>query len=346
MNRSVVYALAAAVLFGASTPFAKLLVGEVPPILLGGLLYLGSGVGLSITRLIRDSAWNPPGLLPSEWPWLIGSIVFGGILAPVLLMLGLSHASGSAASLLLNLEAVFTALIAWIVFREHADRRVILGMLAIVAGGIVLSWPSGDLSSANWLGPVAITVACLCWAIDNNLTRKVSAADSLFIAASKGLFAGMANCMIALSLGVTAPHADILLTTLSIGFVGYGISLTLFVLALRGLGAARTGAYFSTAPFIGSVVALALLNEVTSPAFWIASGLMGLGVLLHISERHLHEHTHTAIEHNHRHVHDQHHQHAHDFKWDSSEPHMHMHLHAHITHKHPHFPDIHHRHDH
>lgn len=346
MNRSIIYTLAAAVLFGASTPFAKLLVSEVPPILLGGLLYLGSGVGLTITRLIRDFAWNSPGLLPSEWPWLIGSIVFGGILAPVLLMLGLSHSSGSAASLLLNLEAVFTALIAWIVFREHVDRRVMLGMLSIVAGGVVLSWPSDDLSSTNWLGPVAITVACLCWAIDNNLTRKVSVADSLFIAASKGLIAGMTNGIIAVSLGVTVPHADILLSTLAIGFVGYGISLTLFVLALRGLGAARTGAYFSTAPFIGAVVALALLNESSSPTFWLASALMGLGVLLHLSERHLHEHTHTAIEHSHRHVHDEHHQHSHDFKWDSSKPHVHMHRHAQFTHEHAHFPDIHHRHGH
>jgi drug/metabolite transporter (DMT)-like permease len=346
MNPSVIYALMAAILFGASTPFAKLLVGEVSPILLAGLLYLGSGIGLSLTRLIRDLGWKPSGLMPPEWPWLIGGIVFGGVLAPVLLLIGLTVTSGSIASLLLNLEAVLTALIAWIVFRENADRRVVLGMVAIVAGGIVLSWPSGEVSSSNWLGPMAIAAACFCWAIDNNLTRKVSAADALFIAAGKGLIAGTVNCGLALSLDATAPSTIILLKTLSLGLVGYGISLTLFVLALRGLGTARTGAYFSTAPFIGAAVALVLLNEATSPAFWLASGLMGLGVLLHLTEHHLHEHTHLALEHSHRHVHDVHHQHSHDVDWDSGKPHAHFHQHTEISHKHPHYPDIHHRHDH
>lgn len=346
MNASVIYALMAAILFGASTPFAKLLVGEVSPILLAGLLYLGSGIGLSITRLARDLGWKPSGLMPSEWPWLIGGIAFGGVLGPVLLLVGLTVTSGSIASLLLNLEAVLTALIAWIVFRENADRRVVLGMIAIVAGGIVVSWPPGEVSSSNWLGPVAIAAACFCWAIDNNLTRRVSAADALFVAASKGMIAGTVNCALALSLDATVPTSVILLKTLSLGLVGYGISLTLFVLALRGLGTARTGAYFSTAPFIGAAVALILLNEATSPAFWLASGLMGLGVLLHLTEHHLHEHTHLEMEHAHRHSHDEHHLHTHDFEWDSRKPHIHFHRHANIIHKHTHYPDIHHRHDH
>ncbi|MGZ0076341.1 DMT family transporter [Methylomonas sp. EFPC3] len=346
MNRNIVYALMAAILFGASTPFAKLLVGEVSPILLGGLLYLGSGIGLSIIRLIRDWSWKPSGLMPSEWPWLVGGILFGGVLGPVLLLLGLTVTSGSIASLLLNLEAVLTALIAWIVFRENADRRVVLGMIAIVAGGIVLSWPFGEDSSSNWLGAVAISAACFCWAIDNNLTRKVSATDALFVASSKGMIAGTVNTLFALSLGATAPNIVMLMKALSLGLAGYGMSLTLFVLALRGLGTARTGAYFSTAPFIGAAVALVALNEATSPAFWLASGLMGLGVLLHLTEHHLHEHTHLEITHAHRHVHDVHHQHAHDFEWDSNKPHVHFHRHAEITHKHPHYPDIHHRHDH
>ena len=179
MNRSVLFALLAAALFGASTPFAKLLVGEISPLLLGGLLYLGSGVGLSVTRVIRDRGWKPSGLARQEWPWLLGAILFGGVLGPVALLFGLTYTSGSTASLLLNLEAVLTALIAWIAFRENADRRVVLGMVAIVAGGVVLSWPTGEASASNWLGTLAIAAACLCWAIDNNLTRKVSASDAL-----------------------------------------------------------------------------------------------------------------------------------------------------------------------
>lgn len=346
MHRSVLYALLAAALFGASTPFAKLLVGELSPVLLAGLLYLGSGIGLTLVRLVRDRGWKPAGLVPAEWPWLLGAILFGGILGPLALLFGLTSTSGSAASLLLNLEAVLTAVIAWVVFRENADRRIVLGMLAIVAGGVVLSWPSGDGGASGWMGPVAIVGACLCWAIDNNLTRKVSASDALFIASSKGMIAGAVNTSLGLSLGATVPDAAIVLATGAVGLLGYGISLVMFVLALRGLGTARTGAYFSTAPFIGAAVALVLLGESTYPAFWLAAGLMGFGVWLHLTEHHEHEHTHEPIEHSHRHTHDEHHQHVHDFEWNSTESHEHLHRHAAVIHKHPHFPDIHHRHAH
>ncbi|MBD5801772.1 EamA-like transporter family protein [Azoarcus sp. Aa7] len=346
MHRSVLFALLAAALFGASTPFAKLLIGELSPILLGGLLYLGSGIGLALLRLVRDRGWTPSGLATAEWPWLLGAIFFGGVLGPVALLFGLRYTSGSTASLLLNLEAVLTAVIAWVVFKENADRRIVLGMLAIVAGGVVLSWPTGDSGATNWVGPLAVAAACLCWAIDNNLTRRVSASDALFIAGSKGAIAGTVNCLLALSLGATLPAWDTTLATMAVGLFGYGISLVMFVLALRGLGTARTGAYFSTAPFIGAAVALLLLGEATSPAFWLASALMGWGVWLHLTERHEHEHTHEVLEHSHPHVHDEHHRHAHDFDWDGSEPHEHRHRHAVLTHKHPHFPDIHHRHAH
>jgi drug/metabolite transporter (DMT)-like permease len=344
INRYVFFALTAAVLFGASTPFAKLLVGGIPPLLLGGLLYLGSGVGLGVIRLIRDRGWRPSGLLRSEWLWFLTAIFFGGVLGPVFLLFGLLTISGSTASLLLNLEAVMTALIAWVVFRESTDRRVAAGMLAIVAGGVILSWPSGDGERTDWLGSVAVAAACCCWAIDNNLTRKVSAADALFIAGGKGLIAGIVNCSLALLLGLGLPSMQNLLAAAAVGLFGYGFSLALFVLALRGLGAARTGAYFSTAPFIGAGVALALLDEPATPRFWLTAALMGLGVALHLSERHEHEHTHTALEHRHRHIHDEHHQHEHDFAWDGREPHDHVHRHAVITHKHPHYPDIHHQH--
>ncbi len=189
-NIYVIHALLAAALFGASTPFAKLLVGAMSPWLLAGLLYLGSGLGLAAVRLVRDRGWTPSGLTKGEWPWLLGAIFFGGVVGPLALMFGLTRTSGSTASLLLNLEAVLTAVIAWVVFKENADRRIVLGMLAIVAGGAVLSWSGGDAGTNDWLGPLAIVVACLCWAIDNNLTRRVSASDALFVAGAKGAVAG------------------------------------------------------------------------------------------------------------------------------------------------------------
>lgn len=346
MNRSVIHALLAAALFGASTPFAKLLVGELPPILLAGLLYLGSGIGLTLVRLIRDGGWKPAGLARSEWPWLLGAILFGGVLGPVALLFGLMTTSGSTSSLLLNLEAVLTAVIAWVVFKENAGRRIVLGMVVIVAGGVVLSWPTAETGGSSWIGPFAVAVACLCWAIDNNLTRKVSASDAFFIASTKGLIAGAVNTLIAVSLGATLPGTGIMLATMTVGLLGYGISLILFVLALRGLGTARTGAYFSTAPFIGAMVALALLGESTTLPFWLATGLMGWGVWLHLTEHHEHGHKHEPMEHSHRHIHDQHHQHLHDFQWDNDKPHDHRHRHVAVAHKHPHYPDIHHRHAH
>lgn len=345
-NIYVIHALLAAALFGASTPFAKLLVGEMSPWLLAGLLYLGSGLGLAAARLIRDRGWTPSGLAEGEWRWLLGAIFFGGVLGPLALMFGLTRTSGSTASLLLNLEAVLTAVIAWVVFRENADRRIVLGMLAIVAGGVVLSWSGGGGSANDWIGPLAIAAGCLCWAIDNNLTRRVSASDALFIAATKGAVAGTVNVGLAFALGASLPDGTVLLGTMVVGLFGYGISLVLFVLALRGLGTARTGAYFSTAPFIGAAVSLVLLGESTSIAFWIAAALMGWGVWLHLTEHHEHEHTHQPMEHGHRHAHDEHHHHEHDFAWNSDEPHEHWHRHEGLVHKHPHFPDIHHRHIH
>jgi drug/metabolite transporter (DMT)-like permease len=347
MNRSVFHALLAAALFGASTPFAKLLVGEVPPLLLAGLLYLGSGVGLVLARLIRDREWKASGLAWSEWPWLLGAIGLGGILGPLALMFGLTQTSGSAASLLLNLEAVLTALIAWCVFKENADRRIVAGMMGIVIGSVVLSWPDGETASSLSLrGPVCVVLACLCWAIDNNLTRKVSAADAWFIAAAKGSMAGCVNVPLALSLGAAVPSLPTMLGTMCVGVMGYGISLVMFVLALRGLGTARTGAYFSTAPFLGAAVSLVLLGETTTWVFWFATVLMAWGVWLHLTEHHEHEHLHEPVEHSHQHVHDIHHQHEHSCDAPVDEPHEHTHQHASIQHKHPHFPDIHHRHRH
>ncbi|MDH1101308.1 DMT family transporter [Pseudomonas mosselii] len=346
MNLSVLYALVAAALFGASTPLAKLLGVDTPPILLAGLLYLGSGVGLTLVRLVRDRGWQRPGLPAGEWPWLLGAIFFGGVLAPVALMFGLTRTAGATASLMLNLESVLTAVLAWVVFKENADRRIVIGMVAIVLGGIVLSWPQETTTAHDWIGPLAVAFACLCWAIDNNLTRKVSASDALFIAGSKGLAAGVVNGGLALAIGSQLPALGTLGAILLVGFLGYGVSLVLFVLALRGLGSARTGAYFSTAPFLGAAVAILMLGESMSVTFLLAAALMALGVWIHLMENHVHEHQHEPLDHNHRHTHDEHHQHEHDFEWDGTEPHSHPHVHAPIRHSHAHFPDVHHRHRH
>ncbi|MEE1888219.1 DMT family transporter [Pseudomonas carassii] len=346
MNLSVLYALVAAALFGASTPLAKLLGVDTPPILLAGLLYLGSGVGLTLVRLVRDRGWQRPGLPAGEWPWLLGAILFGGVLAPVALMFGLTRTAGATASLMLNLESVLTAVLAWVVFKENADRRIVIGMVAIVLGGIVLSWPQETATAHDWIGPLAVAFACLCWAIDNNLTRKVSASDALFIAGSKGLAAGVVNGGLALAIGSQLPALGTLGSIMLVGFLGYGVSLVLFVLALRGLGSARTGAYFSTAPFLGAAVAILMLGESVSVMFLLAAALMALGVWIHLMENHVHEHQHEALDHSHRHTHDEHHQHEHDFEWDCAEPHSHPHVHAPIRHSHAHFPDVHHRHRH
>lgn len=339
-------ALLAAVLFGISTPLAKVLVGTTSATLLAGLLYLGSGIGLTVVRLLRDRGWHSPEIPMREWPWLLGAVVFGGIAAPILLMHGLIGTSGTTASLLLNLEAVFTACIAWFVFHENADRRIVLGMVLIVAGGLALSIPSDATPLGSAWSAGLIVLACLCWGIDNNLTRKVSASDALFIAGTKGWIAGVVNIAIAFATGKSDATISSIPEAMLIGFFGYGASLVLFVIALRGLGSARTGAYFSTAPFLGAVVAIFLLGEPTSTLFWIAAAFMAAGVYLHLSEHHEHRHIHQRQTHAHRHRHDEHHQHDHDSKWDGSEPHSHEHTHEPLEHVHAHFPDIHHQHRH
>lgn len=342
-------ALLAALLFGASTPLAKLLVGDVAPVMLAGLLYAGSGAGLGAWMLLRRFA---PARVAAEaplrrrdLPWLAGAVLSGGVAGPVLLMIGLSATPASSASLLLNLESVLTALVAWVVFRENVDVRIFLGMMAIVAGGVLLSGTQAPAGGLPW-GSLAIAGACACWAIDNNLTRAISGGDPVQLAAIKGGVAGAINVAIAFALGSRLPPAGPLLAAGTIGLFGYGISLAAFVLALRYLGAARTGAYFSTAPFIGAALSLPLLHESPAPGFWIAGGLMALGVWLHLSERHQHEHAHEALEHEHMHEHDIHHQHAHDFDWDGRSPHSHPHRHEPMVHSHPHYPDLHHRHEH
>ena len=341
-------ALGAAVLFGLSAPAAKLLVGSVDPWLLAGLLYLGSGVGLGLWLFFRSllgrSGSEAP-LTDRDLPWLAGAIAFGGVIGPVLLTYGLAAGAAVQSSLLLNLEGVFTALLAWSVFREHFAARIGFGMASIAGGAMVLSWnPAGAV--ALDASALLVTGACLAWAIDNNLTRMVSGGDPLQIAALKGLAAGSLNVLLAATRSASWPTPTAVLGAGLVGFLGYGTSLVLFVLALRLLGTARTGAYFSTAPFVGALAGALALREPLTERIFLAAILMGVGVWLHLTERHAHEHEHEALEHTHAHVHDAHHQHPHAPGTPSGEPHSHPHVHAPLRHSHPHFPDLHHRHHH
>jgi drug/metabolite transporter (DMT)-like permease len=344
--RPVLAALAAALLFGAGTPLAKSLLGNTSPWMLAALLYLGSGTGLAIVRLLGDArSVRLPG---NELKWLVGAIVSGGVIGPVLLMLGLAAMPASSASLLLNAEAVFTAIIAWIVFRENVDARVFLGFVSIVAGAALVSWP-GSLEWGGWRPSLLVLGACLAWGIDNNLTRKVSLTDASWIAMVKGLAAGATNLVLAMALGASLPSIPVVAGAVIVGFASYGASLTLFVVALRGLGTARTGAYFSVAPFFGAIVAIAWLGDPLTLPLVAAGVLMAVGVALHLAERHEHKHAHEPMTHTHEHVHgegDEHHLHRHDPPVAPGTRHSHEHRHEPLVHTHPHYPDAHHRHQH
>ncbi|MBI2295809.1 MAG: DMT family transporter [Betaproteobacteria bacterium] len=349
-QRYALLALAAAALFGASTPLAKLLLGELPPLALAGLLYLGSGLGLLAVRLAtrsRRGADQPATEAPlaaGDYPWLAGAVIAGGVAAPILLLWGLSGTGASEASLLLNLESVVTMLIAALLFGEAVGRRVWGAAALMLAGATVLSWdPQAELKLS--LHAIAIVGACFCWALDNNFTRKISASDPVALAMIKGLAAGSFNLALAFALGLHLPGTAALAGALAVGFLGYGVSLVLFILALRHLGAARTAAHFSTAPFIGAAIAILVLQEPLTLSFGAALALMIAATWLVLTERHAHEHVHEYLAHSHRHVHDEHHRHEHRGD-EGPEPHAHWHEHPPMTHTHPHLPDLHHRHKH
>lgn len=343
-NVGVRAALLAAVLFGAGTPLAKLLLdADVGPWMLAGLLYLGSGLGLATYRLIRRPARVR---LPRHEVWpLAGAIFAGGVVGPVLLMFGLASMPASGASLLLNAEGVATALLAWFLFRENVDKRVAMGMAAIVAGAVVLSWP-GQADFAGVLPTLAILGACVAWGLDNNLTRKVALNDATWLAMVKGLIAGTVNLGLAFVLGATLPSPLNVGAAMVVGLLAYGVSLVLFIVALRHVGTARAGAYFSIAPFFGAVLAVALGDPLTVPLA-IAAALMALGVWFHLTEKHEHEHTHELTTHTHVHTHDDgHHDHEHAEPVPLGTRHSHEHTHQAVTHTHAHYPDSHHRHRH
>ncbi|QIP35329.1 DMT family transporter [Komagataeibacter rhaeticus] len=341
-------ALLSAVLFGVSTPFAKLLLGGMPAQMAAGLLYLGSGLGLAVVlgarAALRLPTHDEAPLARRDLPWLLGVIATGGVAGPLLLMLGLARTDAAGASLLLNVESIATLLIAWVVFRENVDRRLLLGAVCIVAGAVVLSWQGRATLSP---GALYIVAACVCWGIDNNLSGRLSAVDPVRIAMLKGLVAGGVNMALALVfMHAGLPGPVLVAGAMAVGFAGYGISLVAFMLGLRHLGAARTGAYFALAPFVGAVVSLVVFGVHDAARLAVAGGLMGIGLWLHLSERHDHEHIHEEMAHTHRHVHDGHHQHTHTHDDPPGEPHTHYHVHTRLVHRHPHYPDLHHRHSH
>jgi drug/metabolite transporter (DMT)-like permease len=317
---------------------------------LAGLLYLGSGVGLgamlALRRILGRRAANrsEAPLARGDLLPLAGAVLAGGIAAPVALLWGLAGMHAADAALLLNFESILTTFIAAAIFREAVGGRVWLAAGVMLAAGTLLAY---DPQASLRFSPHALAVvgACALWALDNNLTRAVSASDPLQIAAIKGAVAGSVNLALGLALGNAAPGIGVAGAALAIGFASYGLSLVLFIHALRHLGAARTAAHFGTAPFIGAAVAIALLGEPVTAALAAAAALMALATWLVLTETHAHEHTHAHLEHTHGHVHDEHHRHDHRGD-EGPEPHAHAHVHLPINHAHPHLPDLHHRHDH
>jgi drug/metabolite transporter (DMT)-like permease len=372
--------LLAAALFGASAPLAKRLLPAVSPLVLSGLLYLGAGLGLALAMALgrvlarapsgargSDGAGARAGAAPSatapaartaearlgrgDWLPLLAIMVIGGGLSPWLMLTGLARVPGTSGALLLNLEAPFTMALAVLAFREHMGRHALLASALIVAGGVVLGrpWSAGGwtaLGAGDTAGALCIAGACLGWALDNNLSQRLSLKDPRQVVMVKTLGAGTASLLLALLLGHRMPAAAVIAPALALGAASYGASLLLDMHALRILGAAREAAYFATAPFIGAALALPILGERPAAADLTAAALMLTGVALLARERHGHLHTHDPIEHEHLHVHDEHHQHPHAPGTPPGEPHTHRHRHAPLTHDHPHVSDLHHRHRH
>ena len=344
-------ALGSAFLFGVGAPLSKWLLVDVSPWILAGLLYLGSGVGLAIYRGLRGAA--RPQLMPGELKWLVAAVACGGAVAPVLLMWGLAAMPASHAALLLNAEAVLTAVLAWGVFKENFDTRIAVGMAAIVVGALLLCWPAGsgaNLPAASVWPALAVVLACFFWAIDNNFTRKVALSDASWIACVKGLAAGVSNLALAFSLGAALPGVGTVVSAMGVGLLAYGVSLALFVVALRDLGTSRAGAYFSTAPFVGALLSVLFLAEPVTWQLLAAAAFMAFGLCLHLTEHHAHAHQHGLLEHEHRHIHsaqgggDGHHAHSHVPAFMGA--HSHHHRHELLNHSHAHYPDAHHRHEH
>lgn len=337
----ILQALLAALFFGASAPIAKLLLGDVPPVLMAAFLYLGSGAGISLIKLVQRLRRNEreAGIRRPDVGWLAGAIISGGILAPIILMISLQNTPASTASLLLNFEGVGTTLIALFFFRESISRRALGAILVITLASIFLST---DFSSGFGfsLGALGVILACVLWGVDNNFTRNISAKDPLTIVAWKGLVAGSFSLLLGLGLGQQLPDLGLILRILLLGFISYGLSTMLFIYSMRGLGAARTSALYGTAPLAGVILSILIFRDPLTPLFLLAAVLMVAGAYLLANEEHAHFHIHMPVIHEHRHSHDEFH--IHD---GHAETHSHEHEHPHTEHEHGHMPDIHHRHD-
>lgn len=342
--RGAVLGLLAAALFGVSAPLAKLLLGELRPQLLAGLLYVGAGLGLSLYRAARPATSEAP-LQRSDALPLCGVVLLGGILGPLSMLLGLARLGALTGSLLLNLEAPLTILLAVLLFREHLGRYAAAASLLILVGAALLKLQPGAAQVDGW-GVLLLAGACLCWALDNNLTQRLTLRDPVALVRIKALGAGTVNLGIALALGARLPSAAVLLAALSLGCLSYGVSVVLDAYALRLVGAAREAAFFATAPFLGALGAVVLCGERLRLVDGGAMALMALGAALLVRERHAHPHAHEELSHEHVHVHDEHHQHPHSSADPPGEPHSHAHRHAPLVHDHPHTPDLHHRHGH
>jgi drug/metabolite transporter (DMT)-like permease len=342
--------IAAAVLFGASAPLSKVLLGSIDPLPLAAILYLGSGIGswifFTIRKGIQQDRVSEEKLARPDFRWLAGAILAGGVAAPILLLLGLDRTPASTASLLLNFEAVATALIAILFFGESVGRRILWAVGLITAASILLTWNGGDWGFS--LGALAIVGACFLWGLDNNLTRHISGKDPLMIVGVKGIGAGLFSLLIVFILNAPLPSFGLILIGMTVGVICYGLSIQLFILALRGLGSARTGTLFGIAPFVGAALSIIFLKEIPQTFFWVAVPVMILGAWLMLSEDHAHQHTHDPLEHAHAHSHpDEHHEHGHEGATRAiSGQHTHLHHHQPVMHSHPHSPDLHHRHDH
>jgi drug/metabolite transporter (DMT)-like permease len=345
---STLQVLLAAVLFGASAPLAKLLLGDIQPVMLAGLLYLGSGIGLGLLHLATRVKTKPDAvearLKGKDYAWLTGAVLAGGIAAPILLLVSLQKTPASTASLLLNFEAVATAVIAWLIFREAIGRRALLAILLITVAGILLSLDT----SGSWgfsLGALGILTACLFWGLDNNFTRNISSKDPVVITLVKGLAGGTFSILLALLLGNSLPGAGKLLAALALGSLSYGASIVLFIRAMRGMGAARTSALFNISPLVGVILSIVLLSDMPGWMFFVTIPILATGAVLLMTESHTHAHLHWAVTHEHAHNHsDGHHTHSHDGVVSGS--HSHLHEHEEVTHAHVHLPDTHHRHAH